>query len=67
VAILGSFVAFGLEEWISKSDTYKTSLVCIKDKGVVESPKLVQTFSKYFGGTQDQMKAVCNFKHKRPF
>jgi 7,8-dihydro-6-hydroxymethylpterin-pyrophosphokinase len=48
VAILGSFETCGLEEWISGSDTYLTTVKCRSAAAVLEDPALIELYMNYY-------------------
>jgi len=61
VAILSSFQTLGLEEWISGSDTYMTTVKCKSAAGEIEDHNLYELLLNFYGkGLLDQTSSFGN-------
>lgn len=49
VAILSQFQTIGLEEWITGSDTFMTTVRCKQASSIVSDPVLIQNYADFFG------------------
>ena len=52
IAILSSFQACGLEEWLSGSTTYLTTVKCMSASGEVKNPTMIELFENLYGMSQ---------------
>lgn len=50
VAVVGAFQTFGLEEWVSGSPTWLTTVHCSKSSGIIREKDAVELYKSYFVG-----------------
>ena len=48
-------MALGLEEWISGSENWLTTVRCVKPKGLVVDKRLVELYSHFYRHSSDQV------------
>jgi hypothetical protein len=63
VATHSPFGMFGLEEWISGSDTWLTTTKCVRERGVCQDPELAEIYAHFY---EDCDQVCMKAKGNRP-
>jgi hypothetical protein len=53
ISILSNFQICGLEEWISGSDTWLTTVRCNMSSGIIKDPAAIELFANFYGGSEE--------------